>query len=143
MELMLVYMPISGFVMTKIVCYRIRWLHNVTTKRDSSKDANRITGGFLDAICSLNQESKENNYSETKIVDWRNDKRVFVRFNFSSASAAFSRTPRTTSSGAFSTNCRQTVNKGQQSNMHNCENKCPHLCLSLFSKINVYFLILH
>lgn len=42
---------------------------------------------------------------ETTAVDWRRASRFLVNVSFSSASAAFSRTPRTISSGAFSTNC--------------------------------------
>lgn len=42
-------------------------------------------------------------------VDLRRARRFLVRIIFSSASAAFSWTPRTTSSGAFSTNCREQI----------------------------------
>lgn len=38
-------------------------------------------------------KEREKDYSETKIVDLRKDKRDLVRVSFSSASAAFSRTP--------------------------------------------------
>lgn len=46
-------------------------------------------------------------YSVTRTLDLRRASRFLVRIIFSSASAAFSWTPWTTSSGAFSTNCRE------------------------------------
>jgi hypothetical protein len=48
-------------------------------------------------------------YSVIGAVDLRRARRFLVRIIFSSASAAFSRTPWTTSSGAFSTNYREQI----------------------------------
>ena len=94
---------------------RLKWKYCNSQKVDYAEVELVVAKkGYIDPAECLasgdkNDQITDGAYCETKTVDLRKAKRFLVRLIFSSASAAFSWTPRTISSGAFSMNWREHI----------------------------------